>query len=224
MKERLFESHYNLDISEIASVINKIVKENFNLFKDAKNIEKWTVMPVLYFEDKTTKSKFIEEVKYIDELLIPEIDKVACISTLATMMEKGKLDIDNMDENSIFALVYYFKDLTVDEIAQAIKVLSNDKLLYTIRKKALDIIKRNFIIKYVVDEFNKLNISSNEDIDNYCDTMINNIMTIHIDELLNVSGYTDYMEELEIKKLEEEVEEDEKELKEQKAKSEQEEI
>lgn len=224
MKERLFESHYDLDISEITRVINQILKENFDSFKDVKNIEKWTVMPVLYFEDKTTKVKFIEEVKYIDELLIPELDKVACISTLATMMEKGKLDIDNMDESSIFALVYYFKDLTVEEITEAIKVLSNDKLLYTIRKKALDVMKRNYIIKYVVDEFNKLNISTDEEINNYCDTMINNLITIDINELLEKSGYTDYVEDLEIKKLEEEVEEDERELRERKQKAEQEEV
>ncbi|MDD3241693.1 MAG: hypothetical protein PHQ64_02805 [Bacilli bacterium] len=209
MEERLFENHRDLDFKTIADTVNYMLKENFDLFKDKDSIEKWTSFPVVFYEKKDIKEKFIEEVKYIDELLYTKIEKLSCIVTLSGLMEIEGLKIKNMDLSNLFVLVNYFRDIDVTIMSNYLKVVDDEDYILNIRKKFLDIEKRNFFISYTIKLAKKKikNLDDSDSIKNFLNDMIAMLNEKDSYDIMEEAGYNDYVKEREIRMLELESEE-----------------
>lgn len=210
MEERLFINHKDLDFKAIGDTVNNMLKENFDLFKDKNSIEKWTSFPVVFYEKKDIKEKFVEEVKYIDELLFTKVEKLSCIVTLSGLMEIEGLKIKNMDLSNIFVLVNYFRDIDVDTMSNYLKVVDDEDYIFTVRSKFLDVEKRNFFISYTIKLAKKKikNLDDGEEIKKFIGDMIVMLNEKDSYDMMEEAGYNDYIKEKEIKKLELESEEE----------------
>ena len=210
MEERLFLNHKDLDFKTIGDTVNYMLKENFDLFKDKNSIEKWTSFPVVFYEKKDIKEKFVEEVKYIDELLFTKVEKLSCIVTLSGLMEIEGLKIKNMDLSNLFVLVNYFRDIDVETMSSYLKVVDDEDYILNIRKKFLDIEKRNFFISYTIKLAKKKlkNLSSDEEIKKFVNDMIVMLNEKEYYDIMEEAGYNDYIKEKEMRILELESEEE----------------
>ena len=75
--------------------------------------------------------------------------KIEYILTLVYLILKLKLKVADMDVNNIFLLVSYLNDLSLKDMKDALKYLNNEKLLFQIRLKSLDLDYRYKLVKYL---------------------------------------------------------------------------
>lgn len=165
---------------------------------------------MFFYEKKDIKEKFVEEVKYIDELLFTKVEKLSCIVTLSGLMEIEGLKIKNMDLSNLFVLVNYFRDIDVETMSSYLKVVDDEDYILNIRKKFLDIEKRNFFISYTIKLAKKKlkNLSSDEEIKKFVNDMIVMLNEKEYYDIMEEAGYNDYIKEKEMRILELESEEE----------------
>lgn len=147
MDSRIWDD--NLKIKTVEKTINAYIEEEILNIKNKEVLEKWNYFSMVDLKDKKTREKLLSVIKYIDELTLTKDKKIEYILTFAYLVLKLKLKISDMDENSIYLLVNYLNDMKISDIKDSLKYLNNDKLLYQIRLKSLDLDYRYKLIKYV---------------------------------------------------------------------------
>lgn len=200
--ERLFESHVGLTLEKISDKINEIFDENFEEYDEKDSIKKWNSFPVIFLEEDDVKRKFLDMVIYIDELYIEASRKVSLITSLAGMIELSKIPITRFTDGNLFTLLSYLEGLKLDGIKEKLKVFENDDLLKEIRVKSLDMTERIFIMRFVDDLANAsiTNIDDKNEIDAFLKSTISFLANCSHDELMEKSGFDDYMDSLDVEK------------------------
>ncbi|MCI8567902.1 MAG: hypothetical protein HFG48_01125 [Bacilli bacterium] len=200
--ERLFESHVGLTLEKISDKINEIFDENFEEYDEKDSIKKWNSFPVIFLEEDDVKRKFLDMVIYIDELYIEASRKVSLITSLAGMIELSKIPITKFTDGNLFTLLSYLEGLKLDGIKEKLKVFENDDLLKEIRVKSLDMTERIFIMRFVDDLANAsiTNIDDKNEIDAFLKSTISFLANCSHDELMEKSGFDDYMDSLDVEK------------------------
>ena len=136
-------------LEQLEEKINQFIEEEILNVKETMILEKWNYFPVLSLKDEQTISKFLEVVKYIDELSVSNEKKIQYILTLVYLVLELKLDILTMDINNVFLLTAYSNELNLESIMPSLNYLNNDTLLQKIRFKTLDIDIRLKLMKYM---------------------------------------------------------------------------
>lgn len=136
-------------VKDIEKTVNEYIEQEILNFENKEILEKWNYFTLLDLKDKGTRKKFLEVVEYIDELSFEKQLKIEYVLTLVYVILKLKLKINDMDVNNIFLLVSYLNDLNLKDIKNSLKYLNNEKLLFQIRIKSLDLDYRYKLIKYV---------------------------------------------------------------------------
>lgn len=136
-------------VKDVEDTINKYIEEEILNLENKEILEKWNYFSLLDLKDEETTNKFIEVVCYIDELSLDKGIKIEYILTLVYLVLKLKLKILTIDENNIFLLVSYLNNLGLKEMKDSLKYLNNEKLLFQIRLKSLDLDYRGKLIAYV---------------------------------------------------------------------------
>lgn len=210
--ERLFLNHVTLTLEEISDTINEIFDNNFEEYEEKDAIKKWNSFPVIFLESDEVKKKFLKMVVYIDELYLDSAKKVSLITSLAGMIELSKIPITELDDGNLFTLLTYLETIKLDSIEDELVIFNNPNLLNEIRKKSIDMTERIFIMNYV-DELAIVNITdigNKNEIANFVNKIVPFLANCSHDELMDKSGFEDYVDKLEALKKEKEKEEDNK--------------
>lgn len=196
--ERLFESHALLTLEKISDKINEIFDKNFEEYDEKDSIKKWNSFPVIFLEEDDVKRKFLDMVIYIDELYIDASRKVSLITSLAGMVELSKIPITKFTDGNLFTLLSYLEGLKLDGVKEKLKIFENDDLLKEIRVKSLDMTERIFIMRFVDDLANAsiTNINDKKEVDAFLKSTISFLSNCSHDELMEKSGFDDYMDNL----------------------------
>lgn len=147
METRIWNEKITLKIVE-KTVNDYIEKEILNL-ENKEILEKWNYLSLIGLGEEATINKFLEVVEYIDELSLDKGIKVQYILTLVYLVLKVNLKIADMNENSIFLLVSYLNNFKIKELNDRLNYLNDEKLLFQIRIKSLDLNYREKLIAYV---------------------------------------------------------------------------
>lgn len=196
--ERLFESHALLTLEKISDKINEIFDKNFEEYDEKDSIKKWNSFPVIFLEEDAVKRKFLDMVIYIDELYIAASKKVSLITSLAGMVELSKIPITKFTDGNLFTLLSYLEGLKLDGIKDKLKVFENDDLLKEVRVKSLDMTERIFIMRFIDDLANAsiTNINDKNEVDTFLKSTISFLANCSHDELMEKSGFDDYIDNL----------------------------
>jgi len=154
MNTRIWNNKIN--VKDVEKIVNKYIEEEILNLENKEILEKWNYFSLLDLKGSETVKKFIEIVEYIDELSFDEKTKIEYILTLVYLTVKLKLKIVEMDENNIFLLVSYLNKLSLKEMKDSLKYLNNEKLLFQIRLKSLDLEYREKLIAYIDKKRNKI--------------------------------------------------------------------
>lgn len=136
-------------VKDVEKTVNEYIEQEILNFENKEILEKWNYFTLLDLKDKETRKKFKETVEYIDELSFEKKLKIEYILTLVYLILKLKLKVADMDVNNIFLLVSYLNDLSLKDMKDTLKYLNNEKLLFQIRLKSLDLDYRYKLVKYV---------------------------------------------------------------------------
>lgn len=158
-ERRLFSNHNDLELEEIGKVVNKFIDEHIELLENVEVISKWTSMPGIFLENKKIKKAFIEEVINIDELFLEPDRKILMIITLACMVTKVNIAIDQIDMNSLYMLVDFYTDVPNKDYERDIIILGNPILLESIRRSSIDVDIRKELLNHILNEFGDEDVS-----------------------------------------------------------------
>ncbi|MEG2283279.1 MAG: hypothetical protein RSB99_01460 [Bacilli bacterium] len=196
LNTRMFDDHIHLTLDDITTKINEIMATDLSIMDDNDNMMRWTMLPSVLLDSDNNKEQFIEVTKYIDELLVPVLEKVELINTVAAMLVVGKVELNLEDVNNLFMLAYFFKDREISEYKREYTILSDDELLYEVRKSSLDIDKRTLLLDYIITESIKdnLDITQESAIAKFNKKMLNLLQEKDVDKILNLENYMNDIE------------------------------
>lgn len=158
-ESRLFDNHNDLGLEEIGKIVNKYIDEHMELLDDSEIIAKWTSLPMVFLENKEIKRAFINEVINIDELFLEKDRKIKMIITLACMVSKTKIAIDQIDLNSLYMLVDFYTDIPNKDYERDIIILGNPTLLESIRRSSIDVDIRKELLSHILNEYGDEDVS-----------------------------------------------------------------
>lgn len=149
--KRIFRE--KLTIEDLDRTINKYMEEGFTELNSKSILEKWNYFSVLELENEESKRKLLELVEYIDQVIDDEEMKISEILTLNYIIVKNVVNINQMDKNSVFLVINYLNDKALELVDKYIPFIFNDKLLFSVRTKTLDLEVRVKLLDYVLKHF-----------------------------------------------------------------------
>lgn len=144
-----------MELSDIVSMINEEVEKDFTLVKEYDGIKKWNSLPILLLEEGKKREKIDAFISYIDGMLISKKEKISYLITLSSLVEHGKIKLEEMEEGHLFLLTDFFRTKTVKEMIKMLPIVNNPELVKTVRLKTLETDIRTEILNYVMDQYQK---------------------------------------------------------------------
>ncbi len=188
---RMFDDYTQLTVEKVADKINALAEQNIHLVEKSETMQKWLTLPMVEMANDDNRLRFIEVVRYIDELLIPMETKVEYIFTLSTLLIDYKINIASVDANDLFLLVSYLSELSLSEYKDALTLLNKEELLLAIRNNALDVERRLLLLTHFFDQAkeSKINFQSTSDIASFQNQIINVLKDKTSSEILGLESY-----------------------------------
>lgn len=185
--EMLFQDHSDLEIQDVTKRINEIISGDNSILYKKGNINEWVNLDDRYLITASAKPQYISFVKYVDELYTNLFDKMKLINTLANMIIVASVPIEEVEINSLYVLVDYFKDVKASKYREEYQLLSDPELLLIARYNTLEPNKRVAILKYIVDRAKeeKLDLEDDKKVFTFLTKIKKEISTNPADKLLN---------------------------------------
>lgn len=147
-------------LRDIVEEVRTIVSSDLALSQEHDGGLKANALASFLQVDEVKGQRILQFISYVDDLLIPEKEKVSYITTFASLLEDGKLNAESLDDGYVFILAEFFRSRTVEEMKQLISLVSVPELVQVTRSKTLDYQVRTEILNYVVNQYKAQGIDS----------------------------------------------------------------
>jgi len=144
MEEKLLETDASVD--EVTKRINEIVEKNHEILDGKDDIEKWNSIPKLLLLDDVAQKRLLSFIEFMDSLSVSIEDKAMLLISLSSLLESGNIKLYDYDDGSLFTMAYFYKESRIETIEKTIPIFGNQELLTAVRKKTLDLEKRQEIL------------------------------------------------------------------------------
>lgn len=181
------------ELSDIVSMINEEVEKDFSLVEEHDGIKKWNSLPILLLEEGNKKEKIDEFISYVDGMLISKKEKISYLITLSSLVEHGKIKIEEMEEGHLFVLTDFFRTKTVKEMTKMLSVINTPELVKAVRLKTLEMDIRTEILNYVMDQYQKQKIDKSSKKE-FLAKMIDTIQNLDYYKLLDLMRPGEHIE------------------------------
>lgn len=161
--------------------INNYVADNVSLVEENEDIAKWATIPDLYGVDDEIKKYISDFMIKLDNKNINLDTKIKYFINLSSIILLGNLNVLKYDFDEISLLINYFYNKNISSFSSDIIIVSNKKILKTVRNKVIELLYRVKILDYVIYRYN----NEHDDSSTFIDKVITEIIIKDYDELVN---------------------------------------